>query len=73
MIIDTFCQEKIVIGTKSCDIIEIQEQSGAPYFVLHSHGDGEMWGLTAHPSKDIVATASFDCTLRLWDVHKKVT
>lgn len=65
-------QDKIIVGTKNCDIIEIQEQTAVPHYVLRSHGDGKLLGLCVHPSQDLIASASFDKTVRLWEVNKKV-
>ena len=39
---------------------------------MDGHGDGELWGLSCHPSKDIFVTSSDDKTVRTWDLKTKV-
>ena len=39
---------------------------------MHGHREGEIWGLAAHPVKDIFASGSDDGTVRVWDVTSKV-
>ena len=39
---------------------------------MHGHREGEIWGLAAHPAKDIFASGSDDGTVRVWDVTSKV-
>lgn len=41
--------------------------------VVNSHTEGEIWGLCAHPEKDVFVTGSDDKTVRLWDLTKKVS
>ena len=40
--------------------------------IVQGHGDGEMWGLTVHPTHDVFATSSDDGSLRVWDASTKV-
>ena len=39
---------------------------------MQGHADGEMWGLSTHPSKDIFVTTSDDMSVRTWDINTKV-
>lgn len=65
-------QGKILVGTKDGEIIEVGEKNAASNILLDSHGRGEIWGLTAHPAKELCITASDDATIRLWDLTDKV-
>lgn len=65
-------QGKILVGTKDGEIIEVGEKNAASNILLDGHGRGEMWGLAAHPTKDLCVTASDDATIRLWDLADKV-
>ena len=67
-----FSQGKILIGSKDNDVMEISEKSGAVTVVVGGHGEGEVWGLDRHPSLPRFITASYDGTVRLWDVSSKV-
>lgn len=60
------------MGTKANDIIIINEKSGQGQVLIQGHGDGELWGLAAHPSQGRFATASDDGTVKLWDLQTKV-
>ena len=40
--------------------------------IMQGHADGEMWGLSTHPSKDIFVTTSDDMSVRTWDINTKV-
>ncbi|KAI9533540.1 Echinoderm microtubule-associated protein-like 6 [Dissostichus eleginoides] len=62
---------KILVGTKDGEIIEVGEKNAACNLLLDSHARGGIWGLTAHPTKEICITASEDATIRLWDLEDK--
>lgn len=65
-------QGKILVGTKDGEIIEVGEKNAASNLLLDSHARGGIWGLTAHPAKELCITASDDATIRLWDLTDKV-
>uniref|UniRef100_A0A3B5AX58 Echinoderm microtubule-associated protein-like 6 n=1 Tax=Stegastes partitus TaxID=144197 RepID=A0A3B5AX58_9TELE len=62
---------KILVGTKDGEIIEVGEKNAASNLLLDSHARGGIWGLTAHPAKEVCITASDDATIRLWDLTDK--
>ena len=66
-------QGKILVGTKDSEFLEINEKTGAAQMVTCGHGEGELWGLTTHPSTDRFVTASEDGTVRQWDIIQKVS
>ncbi|KAM4730013.1 echinoderm microtubule-associated protein-like 6 isoform 3-T3 [Anableps anableps] len=62
---------KILVGTKDGEIIEVGEKNAASNLLLDSHARGGIWGLAAHPVKELCITASDDATIRLWDLSDK--
>lgn len=60
------------MGTKDNSILEISEKSGTIQVVVAGHGEGEVWGLDQHPAAPKYITASYDGTVRLWDIPSKV-
>ncbi|XP_015240079.1 PREDICTED: echinoderm microtubule-associated protein-like 6 [Cyprinodon variegatus] len=62
---------KILVGTKDGEIIEVGEKNSACNLLLDSHARGGIWGLAAHPIKELCITASDDATIRLWDLSDK--
>ncbi|PWA20112.1 hypothetical protein CCH79_00017699, partial [Gambusia affinis] len=62
---------KILVGTKDGEILEVGEKNAASNRLLDSHGRGAIWGLAAHPVKELCVTASDDATIRLWDLSDK--
>ena len=59
----------ILIGTRGGEIIEFEENQ--PKICLRGHFDGELWGLCAHPKKDIFFTVGEDKLLGVWDIKTK--
>ena len=66
-------QGKILIGTKESEIFEIDEKKSTVMNIAQGHGEGELWGLAAHPTKEVFASASDDTTIRIWDAAHKVS
>ncbi|XP_053730292.1 echinoderm microtubule-associated protein-like 6 isoform X1 [Synchiropus splendidus] len=62
---------KILVGTKDGEIMEVGEKNAASNLLLDSHALGGIWGLTAHPLKELCITASDDATIRVWDLNDK--
>ncbi|KAG1711816.1 hypothetical protein DVH05_009058 [Phytophthora capsici] len=66
---------KLLVGTSSSDIIEIDVASGGvlnggqPLF--SGHFAMELWGLAVHPSQRQFVTVGDDRTLRVWDMESK--
>ncbi|KAL7687927.1 putative guanylate cyclase activating protein [Plasmopara halstedii] len=67
--------QKMLIGTCSSDIIEIEVatagalNNGQPLF--SGHFAMELWGLAVHPSQRQFVTVGDDQTLRVWDMETK--
>ncbi|XP_057217479.1 echinoderm microtubule-associated protein-like 6 isoform X1 [Triplophysa rosa] len=62
---------KILVGTKDGEIIEVGEKNAASNTMINGHTQGRIWGLAAHPSKDVFISASDDGTIRIWDLADK--
>jgi WD40 repeat protein len=62
--------KKILIGTKNGEIIDI-DKDGIMSIIIQGHGEGELWGLSCHPSKMEICTISDDKTLRVWSIDSK--
>ncbi|GAB5573088.1 echinoderm microtubule-associated protein-like 5 isoform X3 [Prionailurus iriomotensis] len=62
---------KILVGTRSAEIIEVGEKNAACNILVNGHVDGPIWGLVTHPSRDFFLSAAEDGTVRLWDIADK--
>lgn len=68
-----FFQGKILVGTKDGEIMEVGEKNAASNTMINGHTQGGIWGLAAHPFKDVFISASDDGTIRIWDLADKVS
>ncbi|TTC14938.1 Echinoderm microtubule-associated protein-like 6 [Bagarius yarrelli] len=62
---------KILVGTRNAEIIEVGEKNAACNILVNGHMDGPIWGLGAHPSRDVFLSAAEDGTVRLWDIPER--
>lgn len=67
--------QKLLVGTKSSDIIEVDVASGTLLnggkSLFSGHYAHELWGLAVHPSRREFTTTGDDGTLRVWDMETK--
>ena len=57
--------DMILAGTQNGEIFELSLQRREnPLPLTLGHSEGELWGLSVHPTKQIAATASDDCSVR---------
>eukprot|EP00051_Salpingoeca_urceolata_P007134 m.94665 g.94665 ORF g.94665 m.94665 type:complete len:1961 (-) comp15130_c0_seq1:316-6198(-) len=61
-------QKSIAVGLQGGSIFEMSSAGSNVNRLVGGHGEGELWGLASHPTKDIVATAGMDKTVCVWDV-----
>jgi WD40 repeat protein len=61
---------RIALGTSNSEVFEIGTDK-KPRLLVQGHGEGELWGLSAHPSKHLFATAGDDQTVRVWDIAQR--
>ncbi|XP_016101621.1 echinoderm microtubule-associated protein-like 5 [Sinocyclocheilus grahami] len=62
---------KILVGTRNAEIIEVGEKNAACNILVNGHMDGPIWGLGAHPTRDVFLSAAEDGTVRLWDISER--
>ncbi|XP_061843886.1 echinoderm microtubule-associated protein-like 6 isoform X4 [Nerophis lumbriciformis] len=62
---------KILVGTKDGEILEVGEKNAASNTMINGHTQGSIWGLSAHPFKDVFISASDDGSVRIWDLADK--
>lgn len=60
-----------MIGLKGGSIEEHDLRSGKKETIMHSHSDGEVWGLCVIPNKGKFFTSGDDDKVFLYDITKK--
>eukprot|EP01119_Soliformovum_irregulare_P013844 TRINITY_DN3722_c0_g1_i1.p1 TRINITY_DN3722_c0_g1~~TRINITY_DN3722_c0_g1_i1.p1 ORF type:complete len:1927 (-),score=428.61 TRINITY_DN3722_c0_g1_i1:16-5796(-) len=67
----SYSHGKILLGTKTSDILEVSGNLKNPNkrLLIEGHAEGELWGLGMHPSLNMFVTASDDKTIKIWDGH----
>jgi len=63
--------ENILVGTRGGEICELNLKISKLSVHLRSHFDGELWGLTVHPSKPLFYTFGRDSMLAVWDLKTR--
>lgn len=63
--------KRIVIGTRSSNIIEVDLAGGSRKCVNYGHFDKELWGLAVIPKSDEVVTCGEDFMLAKWDLKNR--
>ncbi|OQS03517.1 microtubule-associated protein, partial [Thraustotheca clavata] len=62
----------ILLGTHMSDIFELNTKTGTVSTpIMRGHFSDELWGLSAHPTKQECATVGDDSFLCIWDLVKK--
>lgn len=64
-------EKKIVIGTRSSNIIEFNTTTGTAKCVNYGHFDNELWGLAVIPRSDEIVTCGEDFMLAKWNLKEK--
>ena len=69
----------MLVGTRGADVCEVSLQSGeVQKTIVQGHSQGvaknpEVWGLAAHPTQQLFASAGADKTVRIWSPSKMET
>ena len=59
-------EDKVLLGTQNSEIFEVdmKNSNNDAVAIMQGHREGELWGLTIHPTKLIAATAGDDGSVR---------
>lgn len=66
-------EDRVLIGTKGGEILELSRLTGETSLVTESHFDHTgLYGLSVHPHKpELIATVGEDQTVRVWDLNRR--
>lgn len=62
---------KLLVGTSTCELFEIDIASEAAAMITQGHSKGETWGLAMHPHKLYAVSVGEDKTLRVLSLKSK--
>jgi WD40 repeat protein/Ca2+-binding EF-hand superfamily protein len=66
-LIDVF-ENRMLVGTRSSELWVVDDWSGKQNKnkILSGHFEGELWGMSCHPSKPLFVTSGDDNRIKLW-------
>ena len=59
----------IAVGLRGGELVEFTE--GKPHLITRSHFEGELWGISPHPTKDEFVTIGQDNVFAVWSLTKR--
>ena len=64
---------QLLFGTRASDLFFVPSitDSSKKAKILTGHYQGELWGMSCHPSKQQYVTCGDDSTIRLWDISER--
>jgi hypothetical protein len=62
---------QLLIGTRSSDIIIMDENGVNPKIIMRGHFNEKLSGLTTHPKLPEIVTCGEDCLLSVWNTDTK--
>lgn len=64
-------REKLLVGTRGGEIIEIDIRGSDHREILQSHFHKELWGLAVHPQDNEYVTVGEDFVLGKWSIDSR--
>ncbi|EKX32589.1 hypothetical protein GUITHDRAFT_82168, partial [Guillardia theta CCMP2712] len=65
-------QGRILVGTHTCSILDLDQDTGEAQVVIEGHMGGAVEAVACHPTKPLYASGGADRYLRFWNLVDKV-